>query len=176
MLHGGQWYRALTALTLHSDVVHLLGNVAFGAVFLPFFCRRVGVGVGIFLVLLAGALGNAGNVLMRSELHISMGFSTALFAAVGGMAGAYAAQTMRPQRASLLGALGAALAILAMLGTGGDSTDYGAHVWGLALGMLFGSVWQALMGRRVPAWGQWLAGALALAALAAAWAMALAAL
>mgnify|MGYP005714804945 FL=1 len=30
---GGEWYRAFTALFLHADMPHLLGNAAFGSVF-----------------------------------------------------------------------------------------------------------------------------------------------
>lgn len=174
MLRGGEWYRAVTAMTLHVDAPHLVGNVVFGAVFLPLLCRRVGLGVGLLLVCVAGALANVGNVLMREHIHVSVGFSTGLFAAVGGMAGAYMAQTMRPHPASLLGALGAALAILAMLGAGGERVDYGAHIWGLALGLLLTTPWQAFLGKRVGRISQWLAGLLALGILAGAWWLALA--
>lgn len=55
----GEWYRCVTALTLHADSQHLFGNVLFGAPFLILLCRRVGLGLGLFLILLAGTFGNA---------------------------------------------------------------------------------------------------------------------
>lgn len=43
-----EWYRCVTALTLHADSQHLFGNVLFGAPFLILLCRRVGLGLGLF--------------------------------------------------------------------------------------------------------------------------------
>src|SRR5207249_906367 len=56
---AGEWWRAVTALTLHADAPHLLGNALAGALLVTAVCQQLGPGVGLWLVLLAGAGGNA---------------------------------------------------------------------------------------------------------------------
>ncbi len=90
-----EWYRVVTALTLHADSRHLLGNMAFGAVFLTLLCRRVGLGAGVFLTVAGGAAGNACNALFRPVSFVSLGFSTALFASVGALSGSLALEHHR---------------------------------------------------------------------------------
>ena len=46
-LLGGEWWRAVTALTLHVELDHLGGNLAFGAFFGYFIGRYSGTGVGL---------------------------------------------------------------------------------------------------------------------------------
>lgn len=95
----GEWYRCVTALTLHADSQHLFGNVLFGAPFLILLCRRVGLGLGLFLILLAGSFGNALNAWYRPAGHISLGFSTALFGTVGVLSGIHGPSRMGQQNA-----------------------------------------------------------------------------
>jgi membrane associated rhomboid family serine protease len=59
MLFSGQWWRAITALTLHADVAHLAGNVVVGGLFMAFLCREAGVGAGFFLAWPPGARATA---------------------------------------------------------------------------------------------------------------------
>ena len=141
----GEWYRCVTALTLHADSRHLFGNVLFGAPFLILLCRRVGLGLGVFLILLSGAFGNVLNTLYRQSAHVSLGFSTALFGTVGALSGFLALQGWNKRdgsgelswrRGILL--LAAGTGILAMLGTDGENTDYAAHLFGLLSGFLVG--------------------------------------
>ena len=139
----GEWFRCVTALTLHADSPHLFGNVLFGAPFLILLCRRLGLGFGIFLMLLAGTLGNAFNALYRPIGHISLGFSTALFGTVGVLSGFMALQGWghrepgNPWRKGVL-LLAAGTGILALLGTEGANTDYAAHLFGLLAGFIVG--------------------------------------
>ncbi len=135
MAHGGQWYRALTALTLHSDSPHVLGNALFGAIFLVPLCRRAGFGPGIFLCILAGALGNILNAWFQPPQHVSIGFSTSVFGAVGALCGLYGASA---QRARLWVVLGAGLALLALLGSEGARTDIMAQLVGVLCGVVLG--------------------------------------
>ncbi|MEE8302585.1 MAG: rhomboid family intramembrane serine protease, partial [Candidatus Tectomicrobia bacterium] len=62
LVMDGQWWRTITALTLHADLAHILANSLFGAVFGLFVGRYLGSGFGWLLVLLAGALGNQADV------------------------------------------------------------------------------------------------------------------
>ncbi|MGB6291208.1 MAG: rhomboid family intramembrane serine protease, partial [Desulfobulbales bacterium] len=79
ILEHGQWYRLVTALTLHADVVHLVGNIIIGGVLVHFLCRLLGNGLGWFLILASGTLGNLMNILLHGNSHNSVGFSTAVF-------------------------------------------------------------------------------------------------
>ncbi len=136
ILEDGQWYRLLTGLTLHSGPAHLLGNLAFGGVLLHYLCRQIGSGVALALLLAVGGLGNLLNILMRGGDHLSVGFSTAVFGMVGLLSG------IRMVRGGsfkdILLPLGGGAGLLAFLGTGGERTDLGAHLWGLAVGLLPG--------------------------------------
>lgn len=135
VLQNGQWWRLFTALTLHADPVHLLGNLVFGGLIIHFLLRVYGVGLGLFLTICCGALANYANVLAHGPGHLSVGFSTAVFAAVGLLAGS---QLDRQRFGGIILPLGAGLSLLAMIGSEGVQTDLGAHLWGLAVGMLFG--------------------------------------
>jgi rhomboid protease GluP len=141
ILAGGEWWRLVTALTLHSDSVHLLGNLLIGGTVIHFLSRLLGTGLGWFMLVMAGTLGNLINVIARGPGHISVGFSTAVFAAVGILCGCNLKHfTLR----AVLLPLGAGAGLLAMLGTSGDRTDLGAHLWGLLVGLVFGFAWSWL--------------------------------
>lgn len=157
IVHDGEWWRVFTALTLHADAAHLLGNCLFGALFLLPLCRFTGFGHGLFCCVYGGALGNAATVLFRHEDVSSLGFSSAVFATLGGLA-AYGAlrsirfirQKGRPRggirRAVWAYPLCAALALLAFLGAGGDTpagVDVTAHAFGFCVGIL---IWSAIEG------------------------------
>lgn len=155
----GEWYRCVTALTLHADSQHLFGNVLFGAPFLILLCRRVGLGLGLFLILLAGTFGNALNAWYRPAGHISLGFSTALFGTVGVLSGFMALQGWGSRTQSDIGKLSwrrgilllaAGTGILAMLGTEGSNTDYAAHLFGLLSGFIVGGAASRILRRTAP--------------------------
>lgn len=139
-----EWYRCVTALTLHADSEHLFGNILFGAPFLILLCRRAGLGLGLLLVVLSGTLGNVFNALYRPLGHDSLGFSTALFGTVGALSSIMAFHGENDgsiptwKRGMVLLAAGAA--VLAMLGTEGARTDYIAHLCGLIAGFLLGGL------------------------------------
>ena len=157
MMGDGQWYRLITALTLHADSVHLLGNVFFGGLLVYSLCRHLGSGIAWFAVLLVGALANTVNVVLHDDPYHSIGFSTAVFGMVGLLSG------MRLRRIGgwqeIVLALGSAASLLALMGSSGERTDLGAHFWGVGVGLLVGMILAALglAGKRVLApVGQWL--------------------
>ena len=53
LIRGGEWWRTITALTLHADLRHLLGNLAFGIFFGIFAGRLLGSGVAWLAVTVA---------------------------------------------------------------------------------------------------------------------------
>lgn len=171
----GQWYRVVTALTLHADSPHLFGNILFGSFFLIPLCRRVGSGPGWLLTILAGAGGNVLNALARPASHVSLGFSTALFGAVGVLSGLLAVEGGWSGWRRMVVPLAAGLAILGMLGSEGERTDLGAHLFGLVAGVVVGMAAQGLREwfGPPPRWLEWLAGAACAALLAGSWMLAL---
>jgi len=84
---AGEWWRAVTALTLHADATHLLGNALASALLVTAVCQELGSGVGLWLLLLAGAGGNAITATVHRAGHVSVGASTAMFGAIGVLAG-----------------------------------------------------------------------------------------
>ena len=162
----GEWFRVVTALTLHNDTPHLWGNVLFSLIFLPILARSIGVGRALWLCLLGGSLGNLLDYLLRTETFVSLGFSTAFFAVVGINYGMY---TFEKGKKALI-TLAAGLGMLAMLGTGNEDVDYLAHCCGFGVGFLLG----LLEGRRrwrPPGYAlpQWLFAGLAALLLLLAW-------
>jgi rhomboid protease GluP len=136
---AGEVWRTVTALTLHANPPHVLGNIVAATVFVTAVGRVVGPGVAAMLVLLAGAGGNALNAVLRGAPHTSVGASTGVFGAIG-ILGGLGFMTRRRRRGPLRRAwipVAGSLALLAMLGTGEDA-DIGAHLFGLAVGLALG--------------------------------------
>ncbi len=176
-MRAGEWWRAVTALTLHADLQHLVGNIFFGSLFGGFAGRYLGSGVAWLLVLLAGASGNVINVVLQGFDHRAIGASTAVFAALGLLGAlAWAGRRASAQgRWYRWGPVIGAVALLAFTGTGGERTDIGAHLWGFAAGLgagLLAAVLPVQVLRRSAV--QALAGVVALGVVAGAWVLALA--
>ena len=146
---GGEWWRTVTALTLHADVPHLLANVLGCAVFATAVGLSVGPGAGAWLILLSGAIGNALTAAVHGSDHVSVGASTAVFGAVGLLSGdALISRRRLGLRGSRVWApIVAALALFSMLGTGGERTDLLAHVFGLVSGVVLGTLYTAAVPR-----------------------------
>lgn len=139
-IRAGEWYRALTALTLHADVSHLAGNLVFGAIFGSFAGRYAGYGVAWVVIVVAAAAANLANTLLLDATHRSIGASTAVFAALGLSAGfAWRARVFADGRwTSRAGPVIAGLALLMYSGTGDGNTDIGAHLLGFLSGFTGG--------------------------------------
>jgi membrane associated rhomboid family serine protease len=143
VLHG-EWWRAITALTLHADSGHVLSNMAIGAVVVGAVMHWAGIGWGATLVLASGVAGNLMNAAFYQHHHGSVGFSTAVFGAIGILAGMTYMRERRRARARRPAwtALGGALALLALLGAS-ETSDVLAHLFGgiagLAIGLAQGS-------------------------------------
>ena len=143
----GEWWRAMSALVLHGDLMHLVANLASGLLFSAFVLPRFSTGVTWLLIVLSGFLGNLANAFFyQSTPHNSIGSSTAVFGALGLLVvsdfiARYASPHTR-SRWQLVLPLGAGLALLAYLGVGEEKeshTDYMAHLWGFIAGLLLGA-------------------------------------
>jgi rhomboid protease GluP len=156
MIHG-QWWRAVTALTLHADIMHVTGNAVFLVLFLSALGRWLGGGVAVLSMLLAGIAGNLLTAGIYGSPHNVVGASTATFAALGLLAGL---QFMRRFNVRMVGwrkraflAVAASLGLLAMLGTG-EKADMLAHATGLGFGLIFGLLLARKTGRMKSAYVQ----------------------
>ena len=176
LIRNGEWWRLFTALTLHSGVSHLAGNLVFGTVFGLFAGRLVGSGVGWFAIVVCAAFGNFLNTMLLESAHRSIGASTAVFAALGLVAGfVWRAKLMSQERWSYrLGPIVGGLALLMYTGTGDANTDVGAHLMGFVSGFAGGMILTKLIDRLSSIRLQLVSGGAALALLIAAWTAALA--
>ena len=175
LIRQGELWRLVTALTLHADVKHLLSNLVFGVFFGLFAGRLLGSGVAWLAIVLAAATGNALNTLLLESSHRSIGASTAVFAALGLVAGfVWFRRLMTQDRwSNRYGPIVGGLALLMYTGTGGPNTDVGAHLLGFVCG--FGAGYILSRGSRVPGDSrtQLLTGGLALGLIFFSWAIAL---
>ena len=168
----GQYWRCITALTLHLDLSHLLSNLVFGVVFGLLAARLLGGGVGWLVIVTAGGLGNGFNAWLQEANHLSLGASTSVFAALGVIV-SHAVASRNHDRETVLRRwtpLIAGVVLFSFTGIGGERTDVTAHVTGFVAGMLLGwigflvpSNW--LDSRRI----QLLAGAMALTIVVLCW-------
>lgn len=176
LVRQGEWWRTVTALSLHVDFVHLMGNLFFGTLFGLFVGQMLGSGLAWLSILIAGAAGNALNAWVQPAQHSAVGASTALFAALGilsAQAWRRHEQTERRSTRRLVPILGG-VALLAFTGTGGERTDIIAHLMGFSSGLLLGAVYGSAGDRlRLKAPAQVLSGSAAIGLLASAWWLAL---
>jgi len=139
----GEWWRPFTALFLHADMGHLLGNALFGAAFFSWVTSHLGHRTGWLLIFAGGTIGN----LLSAWIHypadyLSLGASTATFGALGILTGisTQIAWNFRVWRRpmQLLGPAIAGLILLSWLGAGETPTDVLAHALGFAAGAMLG--------------------------------------
>jgi membrane associated rhomboid family serine protease len=172
LIREGEWWRAVTALALHADTIHLAGNLVFGLVFGFLAGQLLGWGLAWSGMLFAGALGNVLNAFVQAPGHTSIGASTAVFATVGILA-AYTWKR-RPTPVNRWVPLGGGVALLVFLGVGGERTDIFAHFAGFGSGCLFGLVFGILEARSLlAAWHKHALGLAAFLFFALAWTLAL---
>lgn len=175
LIRDGEWWRTITALTLHSGVRHLLGNLIFGVFFGIFAGRLLGSGVAWLAVVVSAACGNVANTLLLDSTHRSIGASTAVFATLGLLAGyVWRGQLMAQDRwPTRLGPIVGGLALLMFTGTGDENTDIGAHLMGFVCGFASGMLLTLLGRMPAPPRIQLAAGGAALGLVALAWMVAL---
>ncbi len=138
ILEQGEYFRLITALSLHADFSHLAGNVLIGGFLIHFYLQISGTGIGLLSLLLSAAAGNYINALVHGPGHISVGFSTAVFGMIGLLAAHQMVERKRLPGIRMVVPLMAGAGLLAMLGSSGVRTDLGAHLFGLLAGLFLG--------------------------------------
>lgn len=140
VLHQGQWWRIVTAITLHADLSHLAGNLLGLSIFSYLACRYMGNGLAWVLILLTASLSNLTNDLLHiGEPYFSLGASTAVFSALGLIAGFPFGCYMRSRepiqtRDWLIPFVGGCV-LFAWMGGGDFPTDVPGHLWSFLYGL-----------------------------------------
>ena len=144
----GELYRSVTSLMIHANAMHLAGNMLGIAIFGTAVCTITGWGVGWFMILATGVLGNLMNAVLYKTGHLSIGASTAVFGAVGILAAHQFFKKFRlpGRRMKAWLPLGAGLALLSILGSG-EHTDLTAHLFGFMAGLILGAFYCILVKR-----------------------------
>jgi len=171
---AGEWWRTLTATTLHVDHAHFLSNLFSGYFMLNLLGHRLGMGLILFLGVILSMAANYLVAWTSPIHHVSIGFSTTVFAVLGLLAGVEtlllpAGNGLRFHRVN---PLIAAFAVAILVGLG-ENVDIRAHFFGFGLGALTG-----LASRWFPPWttkasAQFAFGAFAYGLYALAWGLAM---
>jgi len=155
MVDQAEWWRPFTALFLHANIGHLLGNLLIGGVFCVLVAPALGAWRGWFLILSGGAAGNALTAFFHyPDPYLSLGASTATFAALGLLVGhgIYHSWNTRHRFRPIIAPLGAGMILLGWFGGGGGDgrTDVLGHLLGWSVGILIGLAaawWDAMRSR-----------------------------
>lgn len=142
LIVSGEWWRTLTALTLHADYGHLFSNLVAGAFLGLVLSQILGSGLAWLLILLAGGIGNGLNALIQPLDHTAIGASTAVFGALGLLAALmskYQRSLWRPGLRRWV-PIAAGVMLLAFLGIEGERIDVGAHITGFLAGCVLGGI------------------------------------
>jgi membrane associated rhomboid family serine protease len=168
----GEWWRGVTALTLHRDFEHLAGNLLFGTWIGYLAGTRLGPGLAWLATLVAAAAANLFDAALGPADYRSVGASTAVFAALGilGALGWRERHAMGRRGFARWSPLVAGVILLGWTGSEGENTDRVAH----GLGFLFGVALGAVLGiprirAALRAAAQWPAGLAAFGLIALAW-------
>jgi len=172
---GGQWWRLFTAVTLHADLAHLMGNMTFGVIMLGLAMPRFGFGLTLLVTFIAGMVGNAAGLALYPLPYKGVGASGMMMGALGLLA-VYSAKLWRAHprafRALWSGA-GAGLLIFTLFGMN-PKTDVVAHAGGFVSAALMGIGLSWLPKLRTKlAWLDWLAFGLMILMVGLTWFLAL---
>ncbi len=135
----GEWWRPITAVTLHADTAHLTANAMSGFLFLGIAMGYWGAGIGLLAALLAGVAGNFAGWAVYKETARIVGASGMIMGAIGLLAVAPmpVGSLRRLPLQVLLRGLTPALFLFVLMGFG-PGTDWIGHTAGFVAGMLFG--------------------------------------
>lgn len=145
VLQNGEWWRLFTAMTLHSDIGHIASNILGISLFAYLCCRYMGNGLAWMLIVCGAALSNMTNVFLKAgESYHSLGASTAVFAALGLLAGFPIGSYLRSRepiqnRDWMIPFFGGCV-LFAIMGGGDFPTDVSAHLWAFGYGTTLATI------------------------------------
>jgi membrane associated rhomboid family serine protease len=131
-VHGGQWYRLITAAFLHANTAHIVFNMLTLAIVGSPIEAELGKVRFLALYLVSALGGSVSSYLLNQPLALGIGASGAIF----GLMGAYfvLARRKRWDSSAILALIGVNL-LIGFVSTG---IDWRAHIGGLVTGGLVG--------------------------------------
>ncbi len=147
----GEQYRTITALLLHGDFLHLMGNMLGITLFGTAVCSITGWGVGLLIIVFTGSIGNLINAYFYQTAHLSIGASTSVFGCIGFLSAYQFMDKIRlpGQKLKAWMTIGAGFALLAILGSS-EYTDIMAHFFGFAAGIILGLLYRSIIPSIIP--------------------------
>jgi membrane associated rhomboid family serine protease len=136
-IEAGETWRFVTAIFLHFDVGHLLGNLAILLIVGPPLAHHFGPALFVLLFLASGIGGNVASHLIAPGYGIMAGASGAIAGVLGALGG-LALRPDRPRRRKSWQTLGALAALYGLLIGFGPQSDHIAHLGGLLCGIALG--------------------------------------
>lgn len=133
----GEDFRAITALFIHDDLGHLLGNLSGLLIFGSPLIHVTGFGTGPLMLLCTGATGNLMNALIFRTARLSIGASTSVMGAAGLLVAFQITRNGKISRSQLILPLIAGALLVGFLSQG-ERTDVSAHIFGFLSGLCQG--------------------------------------
>ena len=140
LVRDGEWWRLLTAVFLHFDIKHLVGNMSTLFLLGPALAASVGSLRTLLLFAATGVAGNIVSQLLGNEAAVKAGASGGVCGLLGALAGVTLAclavdpSTRRPAWQTL----GALVALFGMIVGFEPGRDHYAHIGGVISGVVFG--------------------------------------
>ena len=136
---SGDWWRPITALTLHGNAHHLASNLISGYIVLNLLAFRLPLARIALPIAVASAVANFFVALTVQEDFRSLGFSTFVFCAIGTL-GTIEFRLLPLKTGNVLRRFTPlfASALLAIFLGIGENADILSHFYGFALGLIVG--------------------------------------
>jgi rhomboid protease GluP len=137
----GEWWRVLTAVSLHSNVGHLAANLTTGFLLLGLAMARYGAGVSLLAAYLAGGIGNLAGLFFYQRPYHGLGASGMVMGALGLMTVQSLSLWRESSRMGKFIASGIMGGVLMFIFFGlNPESDVVAHLGGFVGGCLLGCV------------------------------------
>lgn len=142
LVSQGEWWRLASAVFLHFDLKHLIGNMSALLFLGPPLAAQIGHGRTLALFVASGVAGNVVSQVLGNEAAVKAGASGGVCGLLGALDGValavLASSTDIRRRRPAWQTLGALLALFAMIIGVQPGSDHYAHVGGLLAGLLLG--------------------------------------
>ena len=140
IMHG-EWWRTITAITLHGDERHLAGNLVSGYLALSLLLHRIPLSRIVPFLAVGAAIGNFCVAATVQSSFRSLGFSSFVFAAIGCLAVIEFRLMPRETHGMLrrFAPLCGAASLAVFLGLG-ENADILGHLYGFIAGLLCGFI------------------------------------